>query len=301
MAAEAGAGVAGARAARSGIETLKRSWQTMRAGAWIGWQVEANWADPFLFIAFAIAKPLSTTLILYLMTKVVAGGAITAASFHQLFIGNTFFLYVTEVLIGISWAVFRDREDYETLKYIYVAPIRFLPYLLGRGLTKVATSSLGIAFALAFGAIVLGVPIRHDVGTLAALLGATVVGLVGVMWLGVALAGISLVVARHSINLNEGLGGVFYLLCGAVFPLDVLPHWAQRISLILPFTYWLELLRRILTGVHYSKILAPMSDGALASILVVTTLLTVVGGRIWFGWCERTARSRGLIDWKSNY
>src|SRR5512143_4260696 len=124
----------------------------MRAGAWIGWQVEANWADPFLFVVFAIAKPLATTLILFLMTKIVSGSAVSAAAFHQIFIGNTFFLYVTEVLIGISWAVFRDREDYETLKYIHVAPIRFLPYLLGRGLTKVGTASLGIAFALTFGA-----------------------------------------------------------------------------------------------------------------------------------------------------
>lgn len=280
---------------------MRRTWETMRAGAWIGWQVEANWADPFLFAAFAIAKPLATTLILFLMTQIVSGGAVGAAAFHQLFIGNTFFLYVTEVLIGISWAVFRDREDYETMKYIYVAPIRFLPYLLGRGLTKIATASLGVAFALAFGGLVLGVPLRHDATTLAQLFGVTVVGLIGVMWLGVALAGISLVVARHSINLNEGLGGVFYLLCGAVFPLDVLPAWAQRISLTLPFTYWLELLRRILTGKPYSGILRGTGDGTLWLILAMTTAATVVAGFYWFAWCERTARARGLIDWKSNY
>ena len=280
---------------------IRRTWETIRAGAWIGWQVEANWADPFLFLVFAIAKPLATTLILFLMTKIVAGSAVTPAAFHQIFVGNTFFLYVTEVLIGISWAVFRDREDYETLKYIYVAPIRFLPYLLGRGLTKVGTASLGIAFALTFGGLVLGVPLRHDPASLLALVAATALGLIGVIWLGVALAGISLVVARHSINLNEGLGGVFYLLCGAVFPLDVLPNWAQHVSLVLPFTYWLELLRRILTGVAYSRILRGMGDGALWSILALTTLGTLVGGYLWFAWCERRARARGLIDWKSNY
>jgi ABC-2 type transport system permease protein len=280
---------------------VRRTWETMRAGAWIGWQVEANWTDPLLFVAFAIAQPLATTLILFLMTAIVSGGAVGASAFHQLFIGNTFFLYVTEVLIGISWAVFRDREDYETMKYIYVAPIRFLPYLLGRGLTKVATASIGVAFALAFGGLVLGVPLRHDAATLAELLGVTLLGLIGVMWLGVALAGISLVVARHSINLNEGLGGVFYLLCGAVFPLDVLPAWAQRISLTLPFTYWLELLRRILTGNPYSGILRGTGDGALLGILAATTVTTVVAGYYWFAWCEQTARAKGLIDWKSNY
>jgi ABC-2 type transport system permease protein len=280
---------------------MQRTWEAIRAGAWIGWQVEANWANPVLFTAFSIAKPLSTTLILYLMTKVVTGGSVAPETFHQLFIGNAFFLYVTEVLIGISWAVFRDREDYETLKYVYVAPIRFLHYLLGRGMTKIATATIGVAVALLFGRFVLGVPLRLDPASVAALFGATVVGLIGVAWLGVALAGISLVVARHSLNLNEGLGGVFYLLCGAVFPIDVLPAFAQKISLVLPFTYWLELVRRIATGTPYSGPLRAFADPALWGILVATTLLTLFGGYLWFAWCERTARERGLIDWKSNY
>lgn len=280
---------------------MRRTWETIRTGAWLGWQVEANWADPILFLAYSIAKPLATTLILFLMVKVVSQGAATTAAFHQLFIGNTFFLYVTEVLIGISWAVFRDREDYETLKYIYTAPIRFLPYLLGRGATKIGTASIGVVVALLFGAVVLGVPLRLDGWRPIELLGATAAGLVAAAWLGVALAGISLVVARHSLNLNEGLGGVFYLLSGAVFPIDVLPSWAQKLSLALPFTYWLELLRRILTGEPYANTLRGTTDGGLWLILGGTTVLAFAGGYAWFALCEWFARARGLIDWKSNY
>ena len=280
---------------------MRRTWETIKTGAWIGWQVEANWADPILFLAYAIAKPLATTMILFLMVRVVSQESANAAAFHQLFIGNTFFLYVTEVLIGISWAVFRDREDYETLKYIYTAPIRFLPYLLGRGLTKIGTASLGVVVALLFGAIVLRVPLHVEGWRSLHLLGATVVGLVSSAWIGVSLAGISLVVARHSMNLNEGLGGLFYLLSGAVFPIDVLPTWAQKMSLTLPFTYWLELLRRILTGEPYAGALRGTSDGALWLILCASTIATIAGGYFWFGACEWFARARGLIDWKSNY
>jgi ABC-2 type transport system permease protein len=101
--------------------------------------------------------------------------------------------------------------------------------------------------------------------------------------------------------LNEGLSGVFYLLCGAVFPIDVLPKFAQHVSLVLPFTNWLELLRRVLTGQPYSGALRGMGDGTLGLILVATTIVTMIGGYLWFSWCERTARARGLIDWKSNY
>jgi ABC-2 type transport system permease protein len=280
---------------------VKRLAQILRTSAWLGWQVEANWADPTLFLAYAIAKPLATTLILFFMVKVVSQGHAMGESFQFIFIGNTFFLYVTEVLIGISWTVFRDREDYETLKYIYVAPLRLLPYLMGRAFTRVATASVGVLVALLFGRFVLGLSIGVPTTNWLLVLAAVLLGLVGVLWLGIILAGTSLVVARHSMNLNEGLSGLFFLLCGAVFPLDVLPRWAQSISLSLPFTYWLELLRRMLTGHGFARSLAALSDGDLWRIIAGATLGLCLAAILWFGWCEGYARDRGLIDWKTNY
>jgi len=280
---------------------VKRSWSVARAASWLGWQVEANWADPVLFIAYSFAKPLATTLILFFMVRVVAQGAATAETFLFLFIGNTFFLYVSEVLVGLSWVIFRDREDFETLKYVYLAPIRMLPYLVGRAFTKIATATLGTAAALLFGRFVLGLPISGSPEALLALAGAVALGLLGIVVLGVALAGAALVMARHSMNLNEGLTGVFYLLCGAVFPIEVLPAWAERLSLALPFTYWLELIRRILTGRHYAAPLDGLSDMALVGVLAVSTVALAGASLLWFAWCEHTARARGLIDWKTNY
>jgi len=280
---------------------LKRLLQVLRASAWLGWQVEANWADPLLFLIYAVAKPLATTSILYYMVKVVSHGSATAETFRYIFIGNTFFIYVTEVLIGISWTVFRDREDYETLKYIYVSPVRLMPYLLGRAFTRVGTATVGVLVALLFGRLALGLPIGVSTTPWLLVLAAVVLGLVGVLWLGIILAGTSLVVARHSMNLNEGLSGLFFLLCGAVFPLDVLPPAARAISLALPFTYWLELLRRMLTGRGFAHSLATMSDGDLWRVIALATAGLCAAAFLWFGWCERIARNRGLIDWKTNY
>ena len=280
---------------------MKRLLQILRASAWLGWQVEANWADPTLFLIYAIAKPLATTLILFFMVKVVSHGHATPDTFRFLFIGNTFFIYVSEVLIGISWTVFRDREDFETLKYIYVAPLRLLPYLLGRAVTRVGTATVGVVVALLFGRFVLGLAIGVAGTPWLLVIAAVVLGLIGVLWLGIILAGVSLVVARHSMNLNEGLSGLFFLLCGAVFPLDVLPKAARSISLALPFTYWLELLRRMLTGRGFATILAGWSDAHLWGVIALATVGLCGIAIVWFDWCERTARRRGLIDWKTNY
>ena len=280
---------------------VARIFEVARASSWLGWQVEANWTDPFLFVVFSIAKPLSATLILFFMARFVAPGSTTADAFLFLFLGNTFFLYVTEVLIGVSWAVFRDREDYETLKYIYVAPLRLLHYLFGRSATKMATATLGVIVALLFGRFVLGLHIGGPETRWDLVAAATALGLVSVAWLGIVLAGISLVVARHSINMNEGLGGLFYLLSGAVFPLEVLPRWAQHFSMVLPITYWLELIRRLVTGQPYASPLRHLSDGSLWVVLGCATVGLAVAGSLWFAGCEYLARARGRIDWKTNY
>ncbi len=280
---------------------MKRFWEVTRASAWLGWQVEANWADPVLFLAYSIAKPLATTLILFFMVQVVSHGNATREAFLFLFLGNTFFLYVSEVLVGLSWAIFRDREDFETLKYVYLAPMRMIPYLAGRALTKIATATLGAGVALLFGRFVLGLSISGSPDVLLRLIGVVALGLSGIVFLGFALAGASLIMARHSMNLNEGLTGAFYLLCGAVFPIEVLPKWAQSISLALPFTYWLELIRRLLTGHAYAAPLSGLGDGALVGILALSTVVLGIVATAWFSWCEATARAKGLIDWKTNY
>jgi len=280
---------------------MRRLAQVLRASAWLGWQIEANWADPIIFFAYAIAKPLATSLILYFMVRVVSPAGATSETFLFLFLGNAFFLYVSEVLIGISWAVFRDREDYETLKYIYIAPMRLLQYLAGRAFTRGVVATIGVLVALAFGRWVLGLSIGVPGTNWGSVAAATLLGLLAVLWLGLLLAGTSLVVARHSMNLNEGLSGLFYLACGAVFPLDVLPRWIQTISLSLPFTYWLELLRRMLTGRGFASILAGLSNADLWRILALSTAGFCAFALVWFGFCERVARDRGLIDWRTNY
>ena len=36
----------------------------LRTSAWLGWQIESNWADPFLFIVYSLLRPIATALIL---------------------------------------------------------------------------------------------------------------------------------------------------------------------------------------------------------------------------------------------
>ncbi len=45
------------------IEALR----SFKVAAWLGWQIESNWTDPFLFAVYSIIKPLSSAAILVIM------------------------------------------------------------------------------------------------------------------------------------------------------------------------------------------------------------------------------------------
>jgi ABC-2 type transport system permease protein len=273
-----------------------RTFKTLMASIWLGWQTESNWADPLLFAIYSIAKPISSSLILVFMYKVVMGGNFGTPLFSYIYVGNAFYLYVSSVLFGISWTVVEDREWYETIKYIYISPSSFLLYLIGRGMTQTLLATIAVFITLCFGAVFLNIPITPSTVNWVYLIPIMVFGLSCLFSLGLLLAGIGMIVPRHSGMMNEGLAGVFYLLAGAIFPIDVLPHWLRPLSLVLPFTYWLEGARRATLGTTVSRILGEFSTVEIISILAVTTLILFLLSLFIFKMAENYARKRGIIE-----
>lgn len=107
------------RPARSATlrESVRESARTFRIAAWLGWQIESNWADPFIFFSFTILRPLATALMLLVMYEVVARGQ-SGAYFSYLYISNAFFVLVIQTMAGLVWTIFDDRENYKMLKSI---------------------------------------------------------------------------------------------------------------------------------------------------------------------------------------
>ena len=275
--------------------------RSLRVAAWLGWQIESNWAAPFLFAIYSIAKPGAGALILVLMYTVIAQGGLQNPLFPQIFVGNAFYIYVAMVLIGVSEAVIEDREHYGMLKYVYVAPLNIHAYLLGRGTAQAIVDTLAVLITLFFGIIVLGIPMPPASINWGMLFAAWLFGLAGVAFWGIFLGGISLITARHNYFIGETVAGALYLLCGAVFPIDVLPKPLQLISRGLPLTYWLEALRRALLGSGAGELLSSLSDQVLLLILVGSTVTLAVLSVGFYRWAENLARERGLIDIQTMY
>ena len=89
---------------------VRETLRTFRIAAWLGWQIESNWADPFVFLSFTILRPLATALMLVVMYQVIAGGS-RGSFFQYLYISNAFFVLVIQTMSGLVWTIFDDREN----------------------------------------------------------------------------------------------------------------------------------------------------------------------------------------------
>ncbi len=282
---------------------LTERWRSFRIAAWLGWQIESNWTDPFLFAVYSIVKPLASAAILVVMYSVITRGDFDSPVFPYIYLGNAFYMYVGAVMVGISWAVLDDREHYRTLKYIYMAPVNIPSYLIGRGVARFLTGSVAVLITIAAGVLFLHVPLDLAAVNWPLLLASLAVGVVMLAMMGLILAGISLQITHHSGAIGDAVAGALYLFSGAIFPLEVLPTYLRPVGYAMPVTYWLELLRRALVGATARSFptLAGWSDGQLLAMLAGLTVLLSAISLLVFRWCDHVARERGRIDQVSNY
>ncbi len=277
--------------------------KTVAIAGRLGLAMEANWTRAGFFTIYSLARPIATSLIVIAMFYAVRTGE--PAMLAYMFVGNAFYIYVGNVLLGVSQVIIEDREHYQMLKYVYAAPISIYASLLGRGLTKVAMATLAVLVTLVFGFIALpALEFRPEVARFGLLALSLFLGVAGLVFLGIVLAGVALNIARHGIMWSEGIAGVLYVVTGALFPPVVLPRWLQPVSLCLPITYWLELSRRALLGTDLaaqSKRLAGISDGLLVLILAGSTAVFGVASIFFYRKMETIARRRSRLDQITSY
>ena len=122
------------------------------------------------------------------------------------------------------------------------------------------------------------------------------IGLASVLVLGFLVAGWALLLPRIAISVNEGIGVALYLLCGVIFPLDLMPRVLQIPALMLPFTYWYESIRRFVLGHGASTYLSEWSDARLVGTLAATAAGFAVVAVVGYRALERSARRSGKLD-----
>lgn len=271
--------------------------------AWLGWQIESNWADPFLFAVYTIARPLASVLILVVMYAVITDGAFEQPVFPYIYLGNALYILVGQVITGVSWAVIDDREHYRVAKYLHTAPIDGYAYLFGRGVARLLIGTISVLIVIGFGMLFFRLPIRLSTVDWPLLLLSTALGVAALAGLGALMGAWTMMIARHFWSVGEAVAGALYLFSGAIFPLDLLPAWLRPLGFALPVTYWLEAARRALLGpqAHGFPTLAGLTNAELLLILAAFAVVLLAGSRLFYGRALHTAKERGLIDMETGY
>lgn len=285
--------------------------RTLAWSTWLGWQIESNWADLRLFLLYLVVKPVCGAMLLVLVfyaadfaVQDLGQAALRAEVLPYIYISNACYGLVGCVMFGMSYVVISDRESYRMLKYIYISPAQFQAYFVGRGLARGLEGLVGGAVIIATGLLIPKIrDAIHFAGIdVPLLVGFLLVGSVMLWACGMILASAVLNMSRSGMFLSEGVGSLVYLLSGVVFPLQVLPEWVQWISRSLPTTYWLEGMRRAITGRPESDSplgqspLAGWSNGELLLALVVSTFGLVVASQLFYRWSVRRAWRNGKLE-----
>jgi ABC-2 type transport system permease protein len=291
--------------------TEGRGWQDVRrsfaTAVRLGWQMEANWTDPILFLIYSVAKPLASALILVVMLDVISGGARPE---YRAFVvvGSALWSFVQSGISGLAWMILDDRERYRMLKYLYVSPSEFLALLFGRGIARIGVGAMGAVITLGVGVAVLGVPI--DIGRIHWVLLAVVLvaGTVATLAVGLILAAICMQTRQESWSYPEAAAGALFLISGVVFPMAVLPAPVQAIGLLTPLAWWIEGIRHALfpggvsalggPGTVFTQLTAaPAPDGfTILVLLLATGAMATLAALAVFRASDRRAKERGLFD-----
>jgi len=279
---------------------------TLRAflmASWLGWQIESNWADPFLFAIYSVARPVAGVMILVLMYSVITGGQTGKPIFAYIYLGNALYIMVGMVITGVSWVIIDDREHYRVAKQLHTTPINHFAYLWGRGVARMLIGSVSVLITIGFGIIVFKLPISLSVIDWPLLAIALPLGIIALGSMGAMLGSVSMQMARHNFQLGDAVSAALYLFSGAIFPLDVLPFWLRPLGFIFPVTYWLELMRRALLGPGQIGFptLASYHTIDLLGILAAFTLAFFVASIYVYRWALRSAKEQGILDLESGY
>jgi ABC-2 type transport system permease protein len=284
-------------------------WRTFKVAAWLGWEMDSNWTEPWLFIIYSIVKPIAAVFILVLMYIVFAAiGRIQAQPlFDFMYVGNAFFIFVGSTIFGTFQVVQSDREWYQTIRYVYISPISFYVYVMGRAVSKILVASFAVVITLAFGALVLNpaVSISMSWSAIPLFVAGLILGLFCLLAIGITLGGATFLMARHTQTLAEAVPGIFYVFCGVLFPLTVLPGPLQDVGKVIPLTYWFDLSRRLLLpaaelqGIQTG--LGGFSDLTILAFLAISSVAFFGLSIAVFKAGEYLARKAGKIDMTTSY
>lgn len=200
-------------------------------------------------------------------------------------IGNAFYVFVFAAAFVVGRVMFWERAM-GTIEATFMTPMNRLAYMAGV-LTAAAVNSL-IDFIAVF---LIGILFGFQVTSFNAPL-----FFFSLLLTALALFGIGLMVNAITLSFRDRtttsntLMILFMVFSGIVCPVELMPHWAQIVSKVLPLTYGIKVMRASLLGIAASD---ATYDLAILSILV-TAYIGI--GAMTLKLIERNLKKKALLS-----
>jgi ABC-2 type transport system permease protein len=227
----------------------------------------------------------------YFLDKLVADGGARNLSRY----GGS---YLAFVVIGIAFARYfqltlkmfsdsiREAQQSGCLEAMMSSQTDSLTIVLMSSLYGLISGAVQLLLILTAGSVIMGVNLRQMN------VGATVLVFIFSILTFVAFGVLS---AAAILWLKKGdpftwiLGGLGSMLGGAYFPIQVLPHWLQKLAFLIPITYSLDALRlTMLKGDTIQMIARPLMTLALMAVILLPISLTIFASMVRKGRKEGT-------------
>ncbi len=259
----------------------------------LGWKIWTNWTEWYWFLLYSFIRPLFMVGILFLVVY-FAKGKEAMDYFYFILAGNLLFYILSGTSSGMVWTIFDDRNFYETLIPIYIAPGSFLFKIIARSF-GVGFSEMFSAFMILFLSILLGSSYHLSYDFFLYVFWFLLAGI----GFGLFLASFSLFMGEGANYLIEGTVSALQLLSGVSFSPYLLPDFLRFLSFINPFLYLIEGGRRSM-GLR-SLFLNHISSQELLIYSLLTTFLSLILGISSFNLAEKISKRRGTLTRKINY
>lgn len=247
----------------------------LRYPAWI---IGEFISTPLWFFFFALGATL--------FTPASSGVNTYGSSFDFFYYGFVFIILFSTSIWGIGQSV-RIEQQAGTLEQFFLAPANRATLIIGRWARVFLIDMLIIGYTTFLVIVLGGVPLTMFNPLL--FLSSLVLYEAGLIGFGLFIAGMTMRLKAYNTVANL----VFFsymILTGALFPVTVIPFPFRYVSLAIPFTYFIDLMRH---AALQTATLLPESFEYLVGILVALGMLFV--GFTVFNRIEKDARERGTI------
>ena len=206
--------------------------------------------------------------------------------FSFFFFGFIFIVLFSTTIWGVGQSV-RNEQMAGTLEQFFLAPANRLTLIIGRWARIFLTDLLVVGYTTILLYLFGGGPLPlYEPAHFTFALGLFEVASIG---FGLLFAGLTMKLKSYNTLSNLVFFG-YMILTGALFPVTVIPMPYRYVSLAIPFTYFIDLMRH---AALLTPTIFPENLEYVSAVIVAVAMLLV--GSATFNWIERDARARGSI------